>query len=153
VAESQRCLLVALPVGSCDRTFCPSKLPAFWVADTMLEDSIHKASSVEVVESSKRSHLRPLLIKGDSFFTERDEGRKLDDGFTRSRPSPSPRGATFLPDWAQDAENMPMPSGTEHDLGSPEDIKDVLRMGITQEMRVSPVEASFSKDMMLIRSV
>jgi choline transport protein len=101
----------------------------------MREDSIHKASSVEVVEASKRSLLRPILIKGDSFFTERAECKKLDDDFTRSRPSPAL--TSYLPDWAQDAENVPIPSGATQDLGSPEDIKDVLRMGITQEMRVS----------------
>jgi choline transport protein len=114
----------------------------------MLEDSTHKASSVEVVEASKHSLRRPLVVKGA--FAEREECRRLDDDFAHSHPSPVPRGASYLPDWAQDAEIMPIPSGTEQDLGSPEDIKDVLRMGITQEMRVSSVEALFSKDTMLI---
>jgi choline transport protein len=111
----------------------------------MYEDSIQTASSVEVVESRKRSLLRPVVFKGDSFLAEPDEGRKpnfdsapkASSSTAHSRPPPAPRGATYQPDWTQDAENAPIPSQTVDDLGSPEDLKDVLRMGITQEMRVS----------------
>jgi len=110
----------------------------------MPEDSINKSSSVEVIEARKRSLFRPVATRGDSFLVERDEGSKLDDdsapkasiSSARSRPPPTPRTATYQPDWAQDAENLHMPPVAEDDLGSPEDLKDVLRMGITQEMRV-----------------
>jgi choline transport protein len=109
----------------------------------MHEDSIQKASSVQVVGSRKRSHLRPIVTKGDSFFVE--ESGKLDNdsapktsiSSARSRPPPTPRSAVYRPDWAQDAENAHIPQAAVDDLGSPEDLKDVLRMGITQEMRVS----------------
>lgn len=111
----------------------------------MPEDSINKSSSVEVVEARKRKLLRPVAIRGDSFLVERDEGGNPDDDYApkpsissaRSRPPPTPRSATYQPDWAQDAENMHMPPVAEDELGSPEDLKDVLRMGITQEMKVS----------------
>jgi choline transport protein len=111
----------------------------------MHKDSIQKASSVEVAGSRKRSHLRPIVTKGDSFFNEREESRKLDNdsapkisiSSARSRPPPTPRSAVYRPDWAQDAESAHIPQAAVDDLGSPEDLKDVLRMGITQEMRVS----------------
>jgi hypothetical protein len=83
----------------------------------MYEDSIQTASSVEVVESRKRSLLRPVVFKGDSFLAEPDEGRKpnfdsapkASSSTARSRPPPAPRGATYQPDWTQDAENAPIP--------------------------------------------
>jgi hypothetical protein len=111
----------------------------------MFEDSIQKASSVEVVGSRKRGLLRPVTTKGDSFLAEHDEDTTRDDdsalkasiSTARSRPSPAPRGASYQPDCTQDADNTPVQSGTMHDVGSSEDRKDVLRMGITQEMRVS----------------
>lgn len=111
----------------------------------MPEDSINKTSGVEVVEARKRKLLRPIAIRGDSFVVERDEGGNSDNDYARkpsissarSRPPPTPRSATYQPDWAQDAENMHMPPVAEDELGSPEDLKDVLRMGIVQEMRVS----------------
>ena len=111
----------------------------------MPEDSIHNSSSVEVVEPSKRSLLRPIVTKGDSFVVERHDSRNPDDGSApkasissaRSRLSPAPRSATYRPEWAQEAENMQIPPVAVDELGSPEDLKDVLRMGITQEMRVS----------------
>jgi hypothetical protein len=110
----------------------------------MYEDSIQTASSVEVVESEKRSFLRPVAFKGGSFLAEHDDGRKPDVGSApkvssstaRSRPSPAARRATYQPDWTQDAENTPLPSETVDDLGSLEDLKDVLRVCITQEMGV-----------------
>ena len=108
----------------------------------MHEDSIQKASSVEVVGSRKRSHLRPIVTKGDSFIEEsgkldNDSAPKVSISSARSRPPPTPRSAVYRPDWAQDAETTHMPQTAVDDLGSPEDLKDVLRMGITQEMRVS----------------
>jgi hypothetical protein len=73
----------------------------------MYEDSIQTASSVEVVESEKRSFLRPVAFKGGSFLAEHDDGRKPDVGSApkvssstaRSRPSPAARRATYQPDW------------------------------------------------------
>ncbi|KAK6000980.1 hypothetical protein QM012_003063 [Aureobasidium pullulans] len=109
----------------------------------MHEDSIQKASSVEVAERRKSSVLRPTITRGDSFLEERDGGRKLDDisrpglGLTRLSSSriPLSRGSSYQPDWAQDAEEMSAPPVPVEELGSPEDLKDMLRMGRTQEMR------------------
>lgn len=111
----------------------------------MHEDSIQKASSVEVAERRKGSILRPITTRGDSFLDERDGSRKLDEssrpGLGLTKPSsgrmPLSRGSSYQPDWAQDAEDMPGPPVPVQELGSPEDLKDMLRMGRTQEMRVS----------------
>jgi hypothetical protein len=111
----------------------------------MHEDSIQKASSVEVAERRKGSFLRPITTRGDSFLDERDGSRKLDEtsrsglGLTKlsSGRIPLSRGSSYQPDWAQDADDMPAPPVPVQELGSPEDLKDMLRMGRTQEMRVS----------------
>jgi len=143
VTSFQRSSLIAASVGSATEHSALLEIPASWVTDTMYEDSIQTASSVEIVESRKRSLLRPVAFKGDVFLAEHDDGIKPDVGSApkvssstaRSRPSPAPRTPTYQPDWTQDAENKPLPSGNVDGLGSPEDLKDVLRMGITQEMR------------------
>ncbi|KAH0340770.1 GABA permease, partial [Aureobasidium melanogenum] len=109
----------------------------------MHEDSIQKASSVEVAERRKGSFLRPITTRGDSFPDERDGNRKLDDiarpglGLTRLSSSRTPlsRGSSYQPDWAHDAEDMSASTVPVQELGSPEDFKDMLRMGRTQEMR------------------
>lgn len=110
----------------------------------MHEDSIQKASSVEVAERRKGSFLRPITTRGDSFLDEQDGSRKLDDttrsvGLNRlsSPRTPISRGSSYQPDWSHDAEDMPAPAVPVQELGSPEDLKDMLRMGRTQEMRVS----------------
>ncbi|KAI4721651.1 hypothetical protein E4T48_02180 [Aureobasidium sp. EXF-10727] len=120
----------------------------------MQQDSIQKASSVEVAEGRKGSLLRPIVIRGDSFFNERNANATLDDNTrlasgslrprfnsissARTPTSPVPKSPSYRPDWAQDAEDMrvqPLPVD-EDELGSPEDLRDMLRMGRTQEMRV-----------------
>jgi len=111
----------------------------------MHEDSIQKASSVEVAERRKSSVLRPNTTRGDSFLDEPHGIQKSDDnsrpgpGLTKLSSSRTPlsRGNSYQPDWAQDAEEMPTPPVPLQELGSPEDLKDMLRMGRTQEMRVS----------------
>ncbi|KAI4727594.1 hypothetical protein E4T49_04672 [Aureobasidium sp. EXF-10728] len=121
----------------------------------MHEDSIQKASSVEVAEGRKGSLLRPIVIRGDSFFNERNANATLDNNSrlassslrprlnsvssARTPTSPAPKSPSYRPDWAQDAEDVrvqPLPVD-EDELGSPEDLRDMLRMGTTQEMRVS----------------
>lgn len=111
----------------------------------MHEDSIQKASSVEVAERRKGSVLRPIVTRGDSFHDEPDGTRKLDDisrpglGLTKLSSSriPLSRGSSYQPDWTQDAEDVSAPPPVPvKELGSPEDLKDMLRMGRTQEMRV-----------------
>lgn len=111
----------------------------------MPEDSIQKASSVEVAERRKGSVLRPIVTRGDSFYDEPDGSRKLDDiskqgpGLTRLSSSRTPlsMSSSHQPDWTQDVEDAsaPLPVPVK-ELGSPEDLKDMLRMGRTQEMRV-----------------
>ena len=110
----------------------------------MHEDSIQKASSVEVAERRKGSVLRPNTTRRDSSLDEPHGSRKLEDisrpglGSTKLSSSriPLPRGNSYQPDWAQDAEDLPAPPVPLQELGSPEDLKDMLRMGRTQEMRV-----------------
>lgn len=127
----------------CNQNTLFSRLPAFWVTNTMYEDSIQKASSVEVAEQRKGSVLRPVVTRGDSFHDEPDGARKLDDisraglGSTRLSRIPLSRGSSYQPDWTQDAEDVSVPPPVPvQELGSPEDLKDMLRMGRTQEMRV-----------------
>jgi hypothetical protein len=50
--------------------------------------------------------------------------------------SPAMR-SNYQPEWAQDPTNTVVPPSSVKEHGSPEDHKDMIRMGRAQEMRVS----------------
>ncbi|KAI5198440.1 amino acid transporter [Aureobasidium subglaciale] len=118
----------------------------------MHEENIQIASSVEVTQQRKRNFLRPTAVRGDSSRSEyddngsvNDEIRPISSGSSRPRlistssayQSTSPAAKSpYRPEWAQEAEDMAVPQAIVNENGSPEDLKDMLRMGRTQEMRV-----------------
>ncbi|KEQ96609.1 hypothetical protein AUEXF2481DRAFT_4085 [Aureobasidium subglaciale EXF-2481] len=117
----------------------------------MQEESIQKASSVEVTQQRKGNFLRPTAVRGDSSRSGYDDSgsvkdkiRPISSGFSRPRllstsstyQSTSPAAKSpYRPEWAQDAEDVAVPPAILNEDGSPEDLKDMLRMGRTQEMR------------------
>ncbi|KAI5246764.1 amino acid transporter [Aureobasidium subglaciale] len=120
----------------------------------MQEESIQKASSVEVTQQRKGNFLRPTAVRGDSSRSGYDDSgsvkdkiRPISSGFSRPRllstsstyQSTSPAAKSpYRPEWAQDAEDVAVPPAILNEDGSPEDLKDMLRMGRTQEMRSVP---------------
>lgn len=117
----------------------------------MQQDSIQKATSVDITPQRKGSFLRPVTVRGDSFRSELDGSgkagkppRPISTGSLRPIstgtstvhwPSSPAARSSYQPEWAQDTENVLLPAATVDDHGSPEDLKDMLRMGRTQEMR------------------
>lgn len=118
----------------------------------MQQDFIQKATSVDITPQRKGSFLRPVTVRGDSFRSELDGSgkagkppRPISTGSLRPIstgtstvhwPSSPAARSSYQPEWAQDTENVLLPAATVDDHGSPEDLKDMLRMGRTQEMRV-----------------
>ncbi|TIA15667.1 amino acid transporter [Aureobasidium pullulans] len=117
----------------------------------MQQDSIQKATSVDITPQRKGSFLRPVTVRGDSFRSELDGSgkagkppRPISTGSLRPIstgtstvhwPSSPAARSSYQPEWVQDTENVLLPAATVDDHGSPEDLKDMLRMGRTQEMR------------------
>ncbi|CAD0052216.1 unnamed protein product, partial [Aureobasidium pullulans] len=110
-----------------------------------------KATSVDITPQRKGGFLRPVTVRGDSFRSELDGSgkagkppRPISTGSLRPIstgtstvhwPSSPAARSSYQPEWAQDTENVLLPAATVDDHGSPEDLKDMLRMGRTQEMR------------------
>ncbi|KAI5273621.1 amino acid transporter [Aureobasidium subglaciale] len=120
----------------------------------MQEESIQKASSVEVKQQRKGGFLRPTAVRGDSSRSGyndngsvKDKIRPISSGYSRPRlvstsstyqPTSPAAKSPYRPEWAQDAEDVAVPPAILNEDGSPEDLKDMLRMGRTQEMRSVP---------------
>lgn len=112
--------------------------------------SMKIASSIEVAER-RSSVLRATATRGDNFRGDLDGGRisigslkpiLTNDTRPISTSSVSPLSAsTYKPEWAEPEEHLRPSMALEHDhWQTPGDLRDMLRMGKTQELKVCLVK-------------